>query len=225
MYTQLKRRSTAFPESLDRLTNWACDAVSCAMLRLRNLLTLCLCLASGAAWAQARFGSTLDGKPLGRLAPEGTKAVVLFFVATECPVSNRAFPEMERLREAYGPRNIRFLYVYPNAGETPDDIRTHQASYDPQGTPILDPDAALVHLTHVFVTPEAAILTPAPHLGWKLAYVGRIDDRFVHIGLQRPNPTQLLADRALTQLVASQPITPDSGTPIGCTITPAHSPR
>jgi hypothetical protein len=49
--------------------------------------------------AQARYGTTLEGKPLSQLAPAGTKAVVLFFVATECPVSNRTFPEMERLRE------------------------------------------------------------------------------------------------------------------------------
>jgi hypothetical protein len=195
------------------------------MSPFRDLLAFCLCVASGAAWAQARFGSTLDGKPLEQLAPGGTKAVVLFFVATECPVSNRAFPEMERLRETYSSRNIRFLYVYPNAGESIDEIRTHQASYDPLGTAILDPDAALVHLTHAFVTPEAAILTPGPHRGWKIAYIGRIDDRFVHIGLQRPNPTQLFADRALSQLIASQPITPDTGTPIGCTITPAHSTR
>jgi hypothetical protein len=195
------------------------------MPQLRDLLAVCLCVASGIAPAQARYGSTLDGKPLEQLAPRGTKAVVLFFVATECPVSNRAFPEMERLRETYEPRNIRFLYVYPNAGETTNEIRTHQASYDPLGTAILDPDSALVHLTHAFVTPEAAILTPAPHHGWKVAWIGRIDDRFVHIGLQRPKPTQLFADRALSQLVASQPITPDTGTPIGCTITPAHATR
>jgi hypothetical protein len=172
--------------------------------------------------AQARYGTTLEGKPLSQLAPAGTKAVVLFFVATECPVSNRTFPEMERLRETYTPRNVRFLYVYPNADETPEQIRTHQLVYDPQGKAIADPDAALVHLTHAFVTPEAAILTPAPHHGWKVAYLGRIDNRYVHIGLQRPQPTQLLADRALAQLAASQPITPDAGTPVGCTILPAR---
>jgi len=178
-----------------------------------------------AAQAPSHFGMYLDGTPLTRMAPAQTKAVVLFFVATECPISNRAFPEMERLRETFSPRNIRFLYVYPNAGETPAEIRTHQASYDPEGTAILDPDGALVRLTHAFVTPEAAILTPVAHHGWKVVYIGRIDDRFVHIGLQRPQPTQLFADRALTQLVASEPITPDTGTPIGCTITPAHAIR
>lgn len=197
-------------------------AVSFRMLRLICFLALCLCAPWATASAQARFGVTLDGKELTHLAPPGTRAVVLFFVATECPVSNRTFPEMERLRETYSPRNIRFLYVYPNAGETADGIRTHQASYDPQGNAIVDPDAALVQLTHAFITPEAAILIPAQHHGWKLAYLGRIDDRFVHIGLQRQKPTQLLADHALSQLVSSQAIAPDTGTPIGCTILPEH---
>ncbi len=195
------------------------------MPRFSFLLAFTLCAAASAAQGQARFGTTLDGKPLTRLAPAGARAVVLFFVATECPVSNRTFPEMERLRETYERHDIRFLYVYPNAGETQADIRTHQASYDPQGTAILDPDAALVRLTHAFVTPEAAILTPSPNHAWKLAYIGRIDDRYVHIGLQRPQPTLLLADRALTQLTAAQPITPDTGTPVGCTILPAHAAR
>jgi hypothetical protein len=195
------------------------------MPRIAILLALSVCVSLGAAGAQARYGTTLDGKPLVQLAPAGTKAVVLFFVATECPVSNRTFPEMERLRETYTSHSIRFFYVYPNADETAADIRTHQASYDPLGDAILDPDAALVRFTHAFVTPEAAILTPAPHHGWKLAYIGRIDDRYVHIGLQRPQPTQLLADSALKQLVASQAITPDTGTPIGCTILPAHATR
>jgi len=214
------------PAEADRpLAVEPCQAVSWPMPRLALPIVFSLCACACHAQTQARFGTALDGTPLTQLAPAGTKAVVLFFVATECPISNRTFPEMERLRETFSPRKIRFLYVYPNAGETAADIRAHQASYDPQGTAILDPDAALVHLTHAFVTPEAAILTPAPRRAWNVAYIGRIDDRYVHIGLQRPQPTQLLADRALTQFVSSKPIAPDAGTPIGCTILPAHPSR
>ncbi len=45
------------------------------------------------------FGVDLHGKALHRLAPEGTRAVVLFFAASDCPISNRYVPEITRLRE------------------------------------------------------------------------------------------------------------------------------
>jgi hypothetical protein len=178
----------------------------------------------GAIAAHAQYGTRLDGVPLTQLAPPHTKAVVLFFVATECPVSNRTFPEMERLRETFSPQGIQFLYVYPNADETRESIHTHQISFDAEGTAILDPDGTLTRLSHAFVTPEAAILVSTPRHEWKPVYIGRIDDRYVNIGLQRPSPTILLADRALTALLAHQPIPPDPGQPVGCTILPRKNP-
>jgi hypothetical protein len=190
---------------------------------LRVAISLCVLFLCSPCGAQAgKFGVRLDGTPLPRLADRGAKAVVLFFVATDCPVSNRTFPEMERLRETYSAQGIRFWFVYPNADEKPDDIFKHQIAFDAEGDAIADPDARLVQLTHAFVTPEAAILVPAAHLSWKTVYVGRIDDRFVHIGLQRQQPTALFVDRALKALLAGQPIVPDTGTPVGCTILPAR---
>jgi hypothetical protein len=192
------------------------------MVRLLVSAALLLAACLSASAQTMLGGAHLDGTPIKRLAPPGTKAIVLFFVATECPISNRTFPEMERLRETYSARDIRFWFVYPNSGESPTEIHRHQLAYDPEGIAILDPNSRLVALTHARVTPEAAILTPAPHSAWKPSYVGRIDDRYVNIGLQRPQPTQLLVDRALTALLANQPIPQDSAQPIGCAILPAH---
>jgi len=194
------------------------------MQRSALLLALCLYTLPGVPQT-ARFGAHLDGKPLTQLAPADAKAVVLFFVASDCPVSNRTFPEMKRLRETYAPQGVRFLFVYPNVTEDQSAIAEHQRAFDPGGEAIADPAAALVHLTHAFVTPEVAILVPAPNSTLKPVYVGRIDDRFVRIGQERPQPTQLFADRALAALLAGQPVTPDSGSPVGCTILPARAVR
>lgn len=182
---------------------------------------LALLLATPLLFAQQPrpYGAYLDGTPVPQLAPSGTKAVVLFFVASDCPISNRTFPEMSRLRQAYAQRGVRVWFVYPNATEKPADVRTHQQSFDPASidAAITDPDAALTRLSHARVTPEAAILVPDAGL-WKPVYTGRIDDRFVRIGLERPAPTQLLADRALTDVLAGRPASPDPGKPIGCAI-------
>ncbi|GAC1426381.1 MAG: hypothetical protein NVSMB62_23900 [Acidobacteriaceae bacterium] len=165
------------------------------------------------------YGAYLDGRAVPKLAPSSAKAVVLFFIASDCPISNRTFPEMKRLRETYAQRGVRFWFVYPNATEKPADVRTHQQAFDPADIDfaITDPDSALTRLTHARVTPEAAILLPEGSL-WRPVYTGRIDDRFVRIGLERPAPTQLLADRALNDLLAGRPVSADPGNPIGCAI-------
>lgn len=170
-----------------------------------------------------QFGAHLDGRALPQLAAPGASAVVFFFVASDCPVSNRTFPEMKRLRERYAAQGVRFWFVYPNATERRGEVLAHQRDYDAGGEAITDPDAALVRLTHAFVTPEAAILVPQPGGAWKAVYTGRIDDRFVRIGQERPAPTQFFVENALRALLSGQPVAPDTGTPVGCTILPAKA--
>lgn len=57
---------------------------------LRCALSLALTLATVSFSAQERqtYGVGTDGRKLYSLAAPGTKAIVLFFVATDCPISN-----------------------------------------------------------------------------------------------------------------------------------------
>lgn len=194
------------------------------MPRRHYLLALFLSVTACVAQQPGGFGVSLAGNPLTELAPPGTKAVVLFFVATDCPVSNRSFPEMKRLSHEFSSQAVRFWFVYPNATEKPAEIRAHQHAFDAAdaNAVIMDPDSALVRLAHAVVTPQAAVLI-ATRSGWKPVYTGRVDDRFVRIGLERPAPTLLLADRAIRELLAGKSVTPDPGTPVGCGIISARS--
>ena len=47
------------------------------------------------------------------LSPHGEKAVVLLFARTDCPVSNRYAPDLQRLYEKFAPQGIDFRLVYP----------------------------------------------------------------------------------------------------------------
>jgi hypothetical protein len=152
-----------------------------------------------------------------RLAPPGTKAVVLFFVATDCPVSNRTFPEMRRLREEFAGQGVRFWFVYPNEGETAAAIAEHQKEFDAGGEAWVDAKGELVALAHARVTPEVAVLVPAG-VEWKSVYVGRIDDRYVRLGLERPQATEHFADQAIQAVLHGQAVPPATGTPVGCAI-------
>ncbi len=164
-----------------------------------------------------QYGSRPDGERLARLAAPGTKAVALFFVASDCPVSNRTFPEMKRVREEFSARGIAVWFVYPNTVERASDVAEHQRDFDAGGEVILDPAGDLVRLSGARVTPEISILVPQGS-GWKPVYTGRIDDRFVHIGLERPHATRHFAEEALSAVLEGRPVPRATGTPVGCGI-------
>src|SRR5260370_35831856 len=93
---------------------------------------------------QPEYGVRTDGQRVTSLGGPGTKAIALFFVASDCPISNRSFPEMRRLREEVSSRGVRFWFVYPSEGERPEQVRVHQSAYEPGGEGLLAPPAALV---------------------------------------------------------------------------------
>src|ERR1700674_1827084 len=119
----------------------------------------------------------LDGRPVTQLAPPGSRAVVLFFAASDCPISNRYVPEMQRLTRQFEPSGVRVWFVYPNPGDDAKVIRAHNAQYAITANTALDTRQNLVRMAHATTTPEAAILVPQ---GGELheVYRGRIDDRY-----------------------------------------------
>jgi hypothetical protein len=177
-------------------------------------LTICLC-AETHTETTPPHALAASHAPLSKI-PSTTKAVVLYFVATDCPISNRTFPEMRRLREQFASQAVTFLYVYPNQGETVATVRKHQAVFDPTGQPLLD-DGTLTSLAHAVATPEAAVLTRSGS-SWQPIYAGRIDDRYLRLGLERPTIQNHFVERVLNELLSGQPIEPAVGNPVGCAI-------
>jgi hypothetical protein len=120
------------------------------------------------------------------LAAEDSKAIVFLFTSVDCPVSNRYAPEVRRLHDLFAPRNVAFWLVYPNPSDTPDAVRRHLADFAYPVHALLDPRHELVKLAQATITPEAAIFDHSR----QLAYHGRIDDRFVSLGVERPSATK-----------------------------------
>jgi hypothetical protein len=171
-------------------------------------------------WAQERprYGVWTDGRRVESLANPGTKAVALFFVASDCPISNRTFPEMKRLREEFQGRGIRFWFVYANAGERPEEAQRHQAAYDAGGDAVLDVTGELAEMSGARVTPEISVLVPDGASGWRPVYTGRIDDRYVQIGVERPQARVHFAENALNAVLSGRHVEAATGTPVGCSI-------
>jgi hypothetical protein len=164
----------------------------------------------------AVFVQALSGAPLDALqAPAGTKAIVFLFTSTDCPISNRYAPEVRRIAEAFAPKGVVFRIVYPNPSEDANAIREHMAAYSYAGIaePVRDPKLALVKFTGATVTPEAAVVA-----GGKVVYRGRIDDRYVDLGRERPAATRRDLFEALTAIVAGRPAPQATTRAVGCFI-------
>ena len=158
--------------------------------------------------------------PIRQLIPDDARAVVLYFIASDCPISNRSVPEMLRVQHEFTSRNVAFYFVYPNVTETSGGIATHRAAFGlPSG--LTDPGGRLGLLAGADTTPEAAILIPHGNT-LKSIYAGRVDDRSLNLGTERPTATRHDLEDALAALVANRPISAPGGPPVGCYFVKAH---
>jgi hypothetical protein len=137
---------------------------------------------------------------------------VLVFTTTDCPISNRYAPEIQRLAAKFA-SDVKFVFVYPVPADSEEKIREHRAKFG-GGEWLRDPAQDLVKLTGATVTPEVAIVTADK----KILYRGRIDDRYITFGKDRPQPTVRDLERSLDAVLAGKPV-PIAQTPaIGCFI-------
>jgi hypothetical protein len=148
------------------------------------------------------------------LAAENSAAIVFLFASVDCPVSNRYAPEVQRLHAAFAPKNVAFWLVYPNPSDTADAVRAHLASFGYPVHALLDPGHDLVKLTKVEITPEAAVYNKAR----VLVYHGRIDDKFVSLGVERPSATRRDLFDALTAVLNGGEPAVSTAPAVGCYI-------
>ena len=155
----------------------------------------------------------LEGHAVNPFANSQSKATALIFIRTDCPISNRYAPEIERLKTKYAPE-VTFWLVYPDPDVTSQQIRDHVKEFSLSVAPIQDPQHQLVHKAAATVTPEAAVFLPD---GVEI-YRGRIDDRFVDFGKARPAATQHDLDSILQAVVAGKAVAKTRTQAIGCYI-------
>jgi hypothetical protein len=145
-------------------------------------------------------------------APAGTKATVLLFVSTDCPISNRYAPDVRRLYDRYSKDGVVFRLIYPNPAESVDDIRDHLKSFSYPGTALRDLRHEAVKRAGATITPEAAVYDSRG----RLTYRGRIDDRYSAVGVERATATRHDLQDAIAATLAGKPVTPRFTQAVGC---------
>jgi hypothetical protein len=173
------------------------------------------------------YGKDINGHDVTSISAHDTKYVVAIFVATDCPISNRYLPLLVRLSKQFAPRSVRLWLVYPNAGDTLASVHAHQSQYPAAASlpQLIAPDSRFLVHAKVHVTPEAAIFHADPPPGGSIMsqpvlWHGRIDDRYLTFGTQRPAATHHdLVDALNAALAGRQPTAP-AAPPVGCAILP-----
>jgi thiol-disulfide isomerase/thioredoxin len=112
------------------------------------------------------------------------KVLVLIFVRTDCPISNRYAPLLQQMEKKYG-QEVFFRLVFPDRNESPEKIRSYLKDYGYDLAAIRDLDHALVKKTFATITPESAVFNAKG----QLVYHGRIDNLYEHLGQPRSAAT------------------------------------
>ena len=189
------------------------------MVRMKRLAGLAVLAAAGLLAqtlaqtpAQTPRPTDLEGHAVDPLQAPEARAVVLLFVRSDCPISNRYAPEIRRIHDRFAGRGVVFWLVYPDPQASVAEIRRHLAEYRYPGRALQDPGHVLVKLAHVAVTPEAAVFAP----GRRLVYHGRIDDLYADFGRTRPAPTTHDLAAALEAILVSRPVPVAATRAVGC---------
>jgi hypothetical protein len=155
----------------------------------------------------------LSGTVVDPLKATPGKVVVLIFVRTDCPVSNRYSPTIQRLSAQHAGKAM-FWLVYPDKTESAEKIRQHERDFGYRLPALRDLQHTLVKESRVQITPEAAVFD-ASH---RLVYHGRIDNLYEDFGRSRNLPTTHELDDAIQAAAGGKAVPVESVPAVGCYI-------
>ena len=153
------------------------------------------------SWCRSSSETALDlsGKAVNPLKAAAGKVVILIFVRTDCPISNRYAPTIQRIIAAYSGKSV-FWLVYPDKAETAEAIRKHEGEYGYKIGALRDTQHSLVKVSQVKITPEVAVFDASE----RLVYHGRIDNWYVDFGRARSAATTHELDDAIQAALAGR---------------------
>jgi hypothetical protein len=154
----------------------------------------------------------VHGEPLALFAPKGN-ASVMFFIATDCPISNWYAPTIQQVCRDYASRGVdcTLLYEDVDLGKTPATldaaVRTHLREYRYGAM------TAAVDRTRVVDSTGT------------IRYRGRIDNGYADFGKPRRHVTSDDLRVSLDAVLAGRPVPTPETDALGCYITDPASIR
>jgi DNA-binding transcriptional regulator YhcF (GntR family) len=187
------------------------------ILKCCAVAMLMLAASHGIGIAQTPHAIDLQGRAVAQFATGGARVVVLIFAATDCPISNRYVPEITKLDRELTAKGVAFWWVFPNPGDTLPAVRKHGEDFSIATPTVIDARQELVRMAHVAVTPEAAVFA-VDNGSLREVYHGRIDDRYIAFGQERPQVAHHELEEVIQATLAGRPVPKPEAGPVGCSI-------
>jgi hypothetical protein len=144
--------------------------------------------------------------------------MAVFFVCTDCPVSNFYAPEIQRICRDFRAGGVACALVYEDIKVDASTVRRHLAEYGYRDIPAaIDTDRAIAMRAGATVTPEAVVVDQRG----KVRYRGRIDNFYATLGRPRREVTEHNVRDALDAVLAGKPVPAAETKALGCYIVPA----
>ncbi len=140
---------------------------------------------------------------------KSSKAIVLMFIATQCPVSNAYNERMVALVKDYTPKGVTFVGINANKQESVEEIKHHAQEHGFRFPVLKDWNNTVADKFGASVTPEIYVLNRK----FDILYHGRIDDSRRASDI-RSNDLRT----ALDEILAGHPVHVRETKAFGCTI-------
>jgi peroxiredoxin len=139
-----------------------------------------------------------------------SKAIVLMFISTQCPVSNAYNFRMKELYDKYKSRNVSFIGINANKTEDIETVKEHAENHGFDFVILKDQGNKIADELDASVTPEIYVLNSK---NFEILYHGRIDD-----SRNESNVTSKDLENALNEILSGKEVDIKRTKAFGCTI-------
>ncbi len=162
-------------------------------------------------YPRATLPEAVSGEDLCLVDARGSKATVLICMSGDCPISNEYAPTIVKIAKAYSDRGVAFIGINPNGGQTLELMAEYARKHELPFPYVKDSGGKVSRRMLFSVTPEVRVFDA----GGKLAYSGRIDDRYRRGGAGDKNVAKDL-ERALDEVLSGKPVSASRTKAMGC---------
>ncbi|MCP4510086.1 MAG: redoxin domain-containing protein, partial [Fuerstiella sp.] len=161
------------------------------MKKRMNLLMPALCASVFATLASPVLSAEPESDMIGRRIPDfllpdaagkkfalsdfnDSKALIVVFLGTQCPIGNAYVPVLGDLQKKYKDHGLQVVAVNSNLADDADSVAEHVKEFKVAFPVLVDSRQVVADIFEAQRTPEAYVLDRRRHI----RYRGRIDDRF-----------------------------------------------
>jgi len=151
-----------------------------------------------------------NGKRVSLSDFKDSKAIVLMFIATQCPVSNAYNERYNELYKDYKGKKVAIVAINSNKQESVDEIKSHAGEHGFEFPILKDVNNVIADKLDAQRTPEIYVLNPST---MEVLYHGRIDDSQRESGIKSKD-----LRTALDEILTGKSVSVKETKAFGCTI-------